>query len=84
MSFMKAASAAAFVAVATLATGVTTAEAGKKRHWGHHNHHHKFNKKRFGSSIVIGTANYRCQRWLRRYELTGHKFYLHRYFECIH
>ena len=83
MTFMKAASAAAFVAVATLATGVTTAEAGKKKHWGHHHHHHKFNKKFVGPAFVIGTAGYRCERWLRRYEWTGQKRYLHRYFACI-
>lgn len=87
MTFIKTASAAAFVAVAALATIGTPAEAGKKgwgKHHSHGHHHHFKHRRHFGPRIVIASPNYSCGRWLRRYELTGKKKFLRRYYACIY
>lgn len=86
MTVMKTAAAAAFVAVAALATGGAPAEAHGKKGWSKHHHgHHGFKHRRhYGPRIVIGTSHYGCGGWLRRYEMTGHKKYLRRYYACIY
>lgn len=84
MNLMKTATAAAFVAVATLASGVSTAEAGKKKPWSHHHHHHHKSKKFHGPKIVIATPGYGCGHWYRLYKKTGKKKFLGRYYACMY
>ncbi len=85
MTIMKAAATAALVAVAALATGGAPAEAhGKKGGWNKHGHHHGFKHRHFGPRIVIGTSRHSCGGWLRRYELTGNRKFLRRYYACIY
>lgn len=86
MMFMKTAAVAAFVAVATLASGGAPAEAHGKKHWGKHGHfqHHHFkHKHHYGPRIVIASPRYSCGHWLHRYEMTGKKKFLRRYRACL-
>lgn len=76
MTFLKTAAVAALVAVAALGAG-TAANAGKKHHhhpMNHFHHHH--------GVIIVGSPDYGCKHWLRKYKRTGNPFFLDRYYAC--
>ncbi|WP_295558855.1 hypothetical protein [uncultured Hyphomicrobium sp.] len=76
MTFTKTAALAAAVAVAALGTGMTAANAhGKKLNHHHFGHHHH-------GLIVIGSSDYGCKHWLRKYKKTGNEYFLDRYYLC--
>lgn len=77
MTFLKTAAIATLVAAA-LSAG-TAANAGGKHHHHHHpmkhfHHHH--------GVIVVGSPDYGCKHWLRKYKRTGNPFFLDRYYAC--
>lgn len=75
MTFKKTAAIAACVAAAALGTGMTAANAHGKKH------HHLFHGQSHGL-IVLGSPDYGCKHWLRKYKKTGNPFFLDRYYAC--
>lgn len=85
MRFIKSAAFAAIAATAVFGSAMGTAEAGKKHFHGFHkHHHHKFHRHFYGPTIVIGSSDYGCRRWLYRYKQTGRKYFLNRYYACMY
>ncbi|WBT36621.1 hypothetical protein [Hyphomicrobium sp. DMF-1] len=78
MSFTKNAAVAALVVASALTSTMTAANAHGKKHWGFHHHHRYYG----GPVIVIGTPDYGCRHWLKRYHATGKKFFLKKYYAC--
>lgn len=76
MTFKKTAVLAALVAAAALGTTMTAANAHGKKH-----HNHLFHGHSHGL-IVIGSPDYGCKHWLRKYKKTGNPFFLDRYYAC--
>jgi hypothetical protein len=79
MKFLKTAAVATLVAAAALGAG-SAANAGGK----HHNHHHHSMKHfhRHHGLIIVGSPDYGCKHWLRKYKRTGNPFFLDRYYAC--
>ena len=75
MTFMKTTTIATLAVAAALGTGITAANAGKKHHHHHFGHHHH-------GLIVIGSPDYGCKHWLRKYRRTGNEYFLNRYYAC--
>jgi len=74
MTFLKTAAVATLVAAAALGAGKAANAGGKHHHHLFHHHHHGL--------IIVGSPDYGCKYWLRKYKRTGNPFFLDRYYAC--